>query len=114
MAFLTLGVVSNVWAALLPETSIEALCAAAAADGYGYVELRQRALGNCEAARPGGAAPLPLPERLGELARNVPGLALTLAVEAPLTSRDVPVDEAAFAAAVAGARALGGDPPMLR
>jgi sugar phosphate isomerase/epimerase len=77
------------------------------------VELRQRALGRCEAPRE-GAAPLPLAARLGELAASVPELGFNLAVEAPFTSRDAPLDEAGFDAAVAGAQALGGAPPLLR
>jgi sugar phosphate isomerase/epimerase len=113
MPFLTLGVVSNVWGALLAETSIQALCAEAAGQGYGYVELRQRALGECEAAW-AHAAPQPIPARLAELARNVPGLRFNLAVEEPFLSGDVPVDEEGFAVPVAAAAALGGEPPLLR
>lgn len=114
MSFVTLGVVSNVWATLLPRQSLGELCARAAAEGMGYVELRQRALGECEAPGDGGGSPRPLPDRLGELARAHPTLGFNLAIEVPFLTQAAPVDETMFAAGVEAARALGGSPPLLR
>src|SRR5262245_5414174 len=106
MSFLTVGVVSNVWARLLPESGLEALCAAAGERGFGYVELRQGALGECEAAAASGGT-VPLPERLGRLAATFPGLGFNLAVALPLFG-GAAIDEALVSASIASARALGG------
>jgi sugar phosphate isomerase/epimerase len=109
-----IGLVSNVWAALLPHTPLQTLCAAAAARAYEYVELRQGALGECEATArgPGGSA-LPIPSSLERLASSVPELDFNLAVEAPFLSRRVPPD-AYIARCAEAAAALGGEPPVLR
>jgi len=114
MDFVTLGVVSNVWATLLGTTSLEALCREAAGAGYGYVELRQGALGECEADAARTLRPQPLPDRLAALAARVPSLRYHLAVEAPFLTVGEAVDAAPFSTAVEGAAALGGDPPLLR
>jgi sugar phosphate isomerase/epimerase len=114
MSFITLGIVSNVWSALLEEHSIESLCSEARARGYGYVELRQRAIGSAERAPAPGQAPVPLPPRLGELARSLPELSFNLAIEVPFLTPVEEVDEGTFVAGLEAARSLGGDPPFLR
>lgn len=110
----TLGVVSNCWGHQLPETGLAAQCRRAVEVGYGYVELRQRALAECEERVAGDERPWPLPERLRALAGEFPGLGFNLALELPFMTE--PVDagtpylqrltEAALALAGAGTPVL--------
>lgn len=109
-----LGVVSNVWASLLPEGSLEAECRRAVEAGYGYVELRQRALAACEEKVEGDGRPWPLPERLAELAAAFPELGFNLAVEAPFLTSPLAVDDPYLLRCARAAKALGGTPPALR
>jgi sugar phosphate isomerase/epimerase len=89
MATFHLGVVSNCWSAQLPETGLAAQCDAALARGHEYVELRQRALAECEETVPGGDRPWPIPDRLRELAERLPGLGFNLAVELPFLKEEI-------------------------
>jgi len=113
MSFLTLGVVSNGWAALLPASSLEEQCRKAVEAGYGYVELRQGALGGAELAASEGP-PWPIPEALARVRQAVPELGLNLAVEAPFLARQVPPQHPYVLRCAAAANALGGSPPVLR
>jgi sugar phosphate isomerase/epimerase len=114
MSWVTLGVVSNAWASLLPDSSLVEQCRRAVSAGYGYVELRQGALGECEESVPGEARPWPVAERLAELKRQVPELGFNLAVETPFLTRVVNPESAYLRRCAEAARALGGDPPVLR
>jgi sugar phosphate isomerase/epimerase len=114
MPFLTLGVVSNGWADLLKASTLEEQCRRAVEAGYRYVELRQRALGECEEAVPGDDRPWPVPGALAELPRAVPALRFNLAVEAPFLTRTVSADEPYIRRCVEAALAVGGDDPVLR
>lgn len=89
MATFHLGVVSNCWSAQLPETGLEAQCAAALARGHEYVELRQRALAECEETVPDDDRPWPLPDQLQLLADRFPGLGFNLAVELPFLAERI-------------------------
>lgn len=114
MASFHLGAVSNCWAAQLPHTGLEAQCGAALARGYRYVELRQRALAECEEQVAGDERPWPLPEQLRRLGKLFPDLGFNLAVELPFMTEPVDADtpylerlcEAALALAEAGGRPL--------
>lgn len=110
---LTLGIVSNVWAALLDGSSLEALCGRAVEEGYGYVELRQGALGECE--RPGTVGgPVPDADRLGNLARRS-ALGFNLALAVPFFTPGAALDDGLFASAIEGTLALDTEaPPFLR
>ncbi len=108
MAKLTLGVVSNCWSALLPASSLEEQCRRAVEHGYGYVELRQRALGGAEEWVEGDDRPWPLPDRLSALRESVPGLGFNLAVEAPFMTTELEPCDAYLARCTDAALALGG------
>jgi len=114
MAFVTLGVVSNGWSALLPTSSLVEQCQQAVQAGFGYVELRQRALGSCEEATPGDDRPWPLPDGLANLAATVPELRYNLAVEAPFLTSTLAPDDPYLARCADAALALGGERPVLR
>lgn len=108
MARLTLGVVSNCWSALLAGSSLEEQCRRARDHGYGYVELRQRALGTAEEKVDGDDRPWPVPDRLGDLRKGVPGLGFNLAVEAPFMTSELEPCDAYLARCADAALALGG------
>ncbi len=118
--FLTLGIVSNVWADLLPILSLNALCRHAADQGHGYVELRQGALGDCEEQTPGAGPPLPIPSRLAALAAGLPELTFNLAVEAPFLTPGASLDPDRYDRCLEAALAFGcgpatcGGAPLLR
>ena len=114
MAFSTLGVVSNVWAELLSTSSLEQQIYRAVEAGYGYVELRQRALGTCEERVAGDDRPWPLPDRLAGLRRSFPRLGFNLAVEAPYLTTAVPADDPYIQRCAQAAAAIGGRDPVLR
>jgi hypothetical protein len=67
MSWVTLGAVSNCWSALLPQSSLAEQCRRAVDEGFGYVELRQRALAECEEAVDGDPRPWPIPSALADL-----------------------------------------------
>lgn len=114
MSPFTLGVVSNCWSHLLPASSLAEQCRRAPALGHGCVELRQRALGACEEVVQGDDRPWPVPLALEELARSLPGLRFNLAVEAPFMTRTLAPDDPYLRRCAGAARALGGEPPVLR
>ncbi|MFN3650422.1 MAG: sugar phosphate isomerase/epimerase family protein [Armatimonadota bacterium] len=114
MEFVTLGVVSNVWGALFAESSLEAECERAVRAGYGYVELRQRAVPGGEETVPGDDRPWPLPDRLQALAARFPQLGFNLAVEAPFLTTPLDPNDPYLQRCVEAAVALGGNPPVLR
>lgn len=114
MAWITLGVVSNVWSRLLPEHELADLCREAAARGFGHVELRQGSLGSGEHTRQPAEPPFPDPERLGALAAELPQMRFNLAIELPVTSQAVSPAAPLFAAAIEAARRVGGEEPLLR
>jgi len=114
MAWITLGVVSNVWNRLLPEHALADLCREAVARGFAHVELRQGSLGSAEHTLQPGEPPLPDAERLEALAAEVPQLGFNLAIELPVTSQPVSPTTPLFATAVEAARRVGGDEPLLR
>jgi len=114
MAFVTLGAVSNCWSDLLQERSLLEECRRAATFGFGYVELRQRALGSCEERVDGDDRPWPIPSALAELRRDAPGLGFNLAVEAPFQTSVIAADDPYLARCVEAVLALGGDSPVLR
>ena len=114
MGFLTLGIVSNCWGAQLPGSSLETECRRARDTGWGYVELRQRALGSAEEAIAGDSRPWPIPDALGALAAAVPGLQWNLAVEAPFLTTVVDPEDRYLLRCAAAARALSPADPVLR
>jgi sugar phosphate isomerase/epimerase len=114
MSFLTLGVVSNCWSDLLKERPLAEMCRQAQAAGYGYVELRQRGMAECEERVPGDDRPWPLPDRLAELRHALPDLGMNLAVEAPFMTTPLAADDPYLMRCVSAAKALGGEPPVLR
>lgn len=114
MSGFRLGVVSNAWTAQLGASSLEEQCRRAAAGGFGYVELRQRGLGDCEESVAGYPRPWPLPDSLALLARALPGVGFNLAVEAPFMAAAVSPDDPYMRRCAAAAAALDGDPPVLR
>jgi sugar phosphate isomerase/epimerase len=114
MAFVTLGVVSNSWTELLPGSSLLEQCCRAKGSGYGYVELRQRGLGECEERVKGDDRPWPLPNRLAELMEAVPELRFNLAVEAPFLTTPVSAQDPYLQRCVEAALALSIEAPVLR
>ncbi|MBM3458528.1 MAG: hypothetical protein FJX77_08365 [Armatimonadetes bacterium] len=114
MSGLILGVVSNCWAAQLGEAGLEAECRRAAAEGWGYVELRQRALGRAEERVAGDDRPWPIPDALAALAAAVPGTGLNLAVEAPFLTTVLDPEDPYLLRCAAAARALSPADPVLR
>jgi sugar phosphate isomerase/epimerase len=112
--FVTLGTVSNGWGDLLPSSSLPEQCRRAAEFGYGYVELRQRALGTYEERVAGDDRPWPLPSALAGLRGEAPGLGFNLAVEAPFQTSVISPDDAYIGRCLEAAVALGGEPPVLR
>lgn len=115
MAAFHLGAVSNCWAAQLPETGLEAQCRAALERGFEYVELRQRALAECEERVPGDERPWPLPEQLRRLRSRFPDLGFNLAVELPFLTEPVDPRSAYLDRLAEGALALAGsEGPLLR
>jgi sugar phosphate isomerase/epimerase len=114
VSFITLGVVSNVWADLLRASSLEEQVHLAVEAGYGYVELRQRALGSCEERVAGDERPWPLVVRLAGLRRSFPALGFNLAVEAPFLTGPVAAEEPYFQRCAQAAAAIGGPHPVLR
>lgn len=111
---LVLGAVSNCWGALLPGSSLEAQCRAAVERGFGYVELRQRALGACEEKVGDDPRPWPLPQRLAELRAAFPELGMNLALEAPFLADRMDPDAPYFARCAEAALALSPEQPILR
>jgi sugar phosphate isomerase/epimerase len=109
MPFVTLGAVSNCWTALLPDSSLLQQCRRAFAEPYGYVELRQRGLGDCEQAVSRDDRPWPIPHRLAELPRLVPELGYNLAVEAPFQTHALSPDDPYLRRCAEAAAALGGN-----
>lgn len=114
MAFVTLGTVSNGWSDLLVSGSLVEECRRAAAFGFGYVELRQRALGSFEEVVAGDERPWPIPDALASLRGEVRGLGFNLAVEAPFQTSVIAPDDPYIGRCIEAAVALGGDPPVLR
>lgn len=114
MAFVTLGAVSNCWGALLGESSLVAECRRATALGFGYVELRQGALGAYEERVASDDRLWPLPAALAALRGEAPGLGFNLAVEAPFQTSVIAPDDPYLGRCIEAAVALGGDPPVLR
>ena len=113
MAFVTLGVVSNVWARLLPDTPLEALCREAAHLGYGHVELRQGSLGAYEEGDTSGPPP-PRVDELAQLRERAPGLTYNLAVDCAFLSAAVSPQDTLFQTQILAAQALDTDAPVLR
>lgn len=109
-----IGTVSNGWAALLATSSLSEQCRLAVERGFGYVELRQGACAECESIEPGYDRPWPGPDRLAGLRKELPGLAMNLAVEAPFMTRPIPAGDPFLNRCAEGALALGGDPPTVR
>lgn len=114
MSFLTLGAVSNCWSALLPDTSLAEQCRRAVDAGYGYVELRQRAMAECEEAVAGDARPWPVPSALADLRDAFPDLGMNLALEAPFFTSPLDVEDAYFLRCIEAAKALTPEAPVLR
>ena len=113
MAFVTLGVVSNVWSKLPPSTLVER-CRAATEQGFEYVELRQRSLGECEETETANGLPWPRPDRLAELRAAVPGLRFNLAVEAPFLTTTVSPRDPYLQRCAEAAFSVGGPDAVLR
>jgi len=104
-----LGIVSNCWGALLGEREgLEAQCVRALEAGYQVVELRQRALAECQQTVVSDERPWPVADRLERLHAHVPGLQLHLAVEAPFISQPAPAKDAYLDRCIEAAKALGG------
>jgi sugar phosphate isomerase/epimerase len=114
MSFVILGTVSNGWTDLLRESTLADQCRRAVELGFGYVELRQRGLGDCEHRVDGDDRPWPIPERLSQLALEFPRLGFNLAVEAPFLTTLVDSREPYMERCVAAAVALNQDDPVLR
>lgn len=114
MSWVTLGVVSNCWSALLPQSSLGEQCRRAVDVGYGYVELRQRALAECEESVDGDARPWPIPAALGALREEFPHLGMNLALEAPFFTTPLDPEDAYFTRCIEAAKALSADAPILR
>lgn len=114
MSFFNLGVVSNCWAHQLPETGLAEQCRRAVEAGYAYVELRQRALGECEERVDGDERPWPLPEALSRLAGEFPQLGFNLAVELPFMTAPVYAGSAYLERLAEAALALHRTQPLLR
>ena len=112
--FVTLGTVSNGWGDLLSSSSLPEQCRRAAELGFGYVELRQRALGTYEERVAGDDRPWPLPSALAGLRGEAPGLDFNLAVEAPFQTSVIAPDDAYLGRCLEAAVALGGESPVLR
>lgn len=103
-----LGTVSNCWSALLASSSLEEQCQRSLQAGYGYVELRQRALGSCEELVADDARPWPLPAALARLAAAFPQLGFNLAVEAPFFTTPVDAGDPYLRRCALAAVSLGG------
>jgi sugar phosphate isomerase/epimerase len=114
MSKFILGTVSNGWSALLAESSLAEQCRRAVELGFGYVELRQRALGAGEEQVAGDERPWPIPAALAELRAEFPQLGFNLAVEAPFQTTTIAANDAYLQRCAEAAVALGGDPPVLR
>jgi len=114
MSFVTLGTVSNGWTDLLAHSTLIDQCRRAAAFGFGYVELRQRALGAAEEHVPGDDRPWPIPAALANLRAEAPGLDFNLAVEAPFQTTAIASDDPHLQRCLQAAVALGGPAPVLR
>ncbi|MCC2672775.1 MAG: Xylose isomerase-like barrel [Armatimonadetes bacterium] len=114
MSFVTLGTVSNGWAGLLASTTLAEQCRRATELGFGYVELRQGALGECEERVEGDGRAWPLPSALAGLRAQAPGLGFNLAVEAPFQTSVITPDDPYLGRCLEAAVALGGAPPVLR
>lgn len=114
MAFVTLGTVSNGWSDLLQESSLAEQCRRAKAFGFGYVELRQRALGDYEEMVSGDDRPWPVPSALAGLRSEAPGLEFNLAVEAPFQTAVIAPNDPYLDRCIEAAVALGGASPVLR
>ena len=114
MSWITLGAVSNCWSALLPESSLAEQCRRAVDAGYGYVELRQRALAECEEAVAGDPRPWPVPAALADLREAFPDLGMNLALEAPFFTTPVDPEDAYFTRCIEAAKALDAATPILR
>jgi sugar phosphate isomerase/epimerase len=108
-----LGVVSNSWAAQLPESSLSQQCVLAVEAGFGYVELRQGALGGCESPRPDGP-PWPEPDALAGLRDFFPELGFNLALEAPFLTHPLSPGTPYLAHCIEAALALDPETPLLR
>lgn len=107
MGKLVTGVVSNCWAAQLKGGSLAEQCRIAVERGYGYVELRQRALADAEERVDGDDRPWPLPDALAALRASVPALRFNLAVEAPFMTSPLDAKDTYLRRCAEAARALG-------
>lgn len=114
MSFVTLGMVSNGWGDLLKTSPLDEHCRRAAALGFGYVELRQRAMGSFEEAVSGDDRPWPRPDKLAQLRDLAPGLGFNLAVEAPFLTTRVSPRDPYFQRCAEAAVALDPERPILR
>ena len=109
-----IGIVSNCWSTLLAgPSSLEDQCRQAVDQGYQVVELRQRALAECEQEVVDDERPWPLPDRLARLHAHLPALQFHLAVEAPFMSAGLPSRDAYLDRCIEAAQALG-DAAFLR
>jgi len=109
-----LGVVSNAWTDLLPESSLVEQCLRGIPLGFTYVELRQRALGACEISVEGDNRPWPAPARLKGLVEALPRFGFNLAVEAPFWSGTLDADDPYLLQCAEAARAVAPDEAVLR
>lgn len=114
MSFVTLGTVSNGWMELLRDSTLAEQCRRAKELGFGYVELRQRALGAAEERVAGDDRPWPIPAALATLREEASGLEYNLAVEAPFQTSVIAPDDPYIQRCLEAAVALGGDSPVLR
>lgn len=108
-----LGLVSNCWKVQLDAgASLIELVDQAANEGFRFVELRQRCLGNCEDLE----SRLPLPHRLKELAERFSEITFNLAVELPVFSETIDTSLETVDTMLRSAKALSahGHPAHLR
>jgi sugar phosphate isomerase/epimerase len=108
-----LGLVSNCWKVQLDAGArLTELVEQAANEGFRFVELRQRCLGDCEDSE----SRLPFPQMLKELAERFPDITFDLAVELPVFSESIDASSVPVDTMLQGAKTLSahGHPAHLR
>ena len=106
------GAITNSWRMQLEHSELIDLVAEAEASGARHIELRQTCLGNCESGD--GDEWRPSLEGLEAVISTHPGLTYDLAMAWPCLTRETDPGGAAWQAALAGAKLVGGDSPQLR